>query len=96
MLADLGSDVRSSPWRTVQRSWLPELAMRRLRTKERAGDALARAESKRTTTHVSLRSSRGRSESRCLNTPAARLIARGGEGSLLDEVEHCWLRKRSS
>ena len=87
MLADLDSSPFPPAWRTVHALVVAGIAMRRLRTKE-ARDALSRAESNARDARIPALTAEVESASRMLNTPAARLIARGGERLLLlDEVE---------
>ncbi len=72
------------------------IAMRRLRTKT-ARAALARAERAAFDARIPALTAEVESASLVLNTPAARLIARGEERLLLlEEVEACRPRKRSS
>ena len=87
MLADLDPSPFPPAWRTVHALVVAGIAMRRLRTKE-ARDALSRAESNARDARIAALTAEVESASRMLNTPAARLIARGGERLLsLDEVE---------
>jgi hypothetical protein len=87
MLADLDPSLFPPTWRTVHALVVAGIAMRRLRTKE-ARDALSRAESNARDARIPALTAEVESASRMLNTPAARLIARGGERLLLlDEVE---------
>ena len=87
MLADLDPSPFPPAWRTVHALVVAGIAMRRLRTKE-ARDALSRAESNARDARIPALTAEVESASRMLNTPAARLIARGGERLLLlDEVE---------
>jgi tetratricopeptide (TPR) repeat protein len=72
------------------------IAMRRLRTKA-ARAALTRAERAAREADIPALTVEVESTARVMNTPAARLIARGGERPLLlDEVERCWRRRCSS
>jgi hypothetical protein len=87
MLADLDPSLFPPASRTFHELVVAGIAMRRLRTKE-AGAALARAE--RAAHHAGIPAliAEVESASRNLNTPAARLIARGDERLLLlEEVE---------
>jgi hypothetical protein len=87
MLADLDPSLFPPAWRTVHALVVAGIALRRLRTKE-ARDALSRAESNARDARIPALTAEVESASRMLNTPAARLIARGGERLLLlDEVE---------
>jgi hypothetical protein len=87
LLADLDPSPFPPAWKTVHALVVAGIAMRRLRTKE-ARDALARAESNAREARIPALTAEVESASRSLNTPAARLIARGGERLLLlDEVE---------
>jgi hypothetical protein len=87
MLADLDPSPFPPAWRTVHALAVAGIAMRRLRTKE-ARDALSRAESNARDARIPALTAEVESASCMLNTPAARLIARGGERLLLlDEVE---------
>jgi transcription initiation factor IIE alpha subunit len=87
MLANLDPTLFSPALRTVHALVVAGIAMRRLRTKE-ARDALSRAESNARDARIPALTAEVESASRMLNTPAARLIARGGERLLLlDEVE---------
>jgi hypothetical protein len=87
MLADLDPSPFPPAWRTVHALVVAGIAMRRLRTKE-ARDALSLAESNSREARIPALTAEVESASRMLNTPAARLIARGGERLLLlNEVE---------
>jgi DNA-binding winged helix-turn-helix (wHTH) protein len=87
MLADLDPSPLPPAWRTVHALVVAGIAMRRLRTKE-ARAALARAERAAHQAGVPALTAEVESASRALNTPAARLLARGGERLLLlGEVE---------
>jgi tetratricopeptide (TPR) repeat protein len=87
MLADLDPSPFPPAWRTVHSLVVAGIALRRLRTKE-ARDALSRAESNARAARIPALTAEVESASRMLNTPAARVIARGGERLLLlDEVE---------
>src|SRR5207302_3587587 len=87
MLADLDPSPFPPAWRTVHALVVAGIAMRRLRTKE-ARDALSQAESNARDARIPALTAEAESASRMLNTPAARLIARGGERLLLlDDVE---------
>ena len=87
LLADLDPSLFPPAWRTVHALVVAGIAMRRLRTKE-AREALARAESNARDARIPALTAEVESASRAMNTPAARLIARGGERLLLlDEVE---------
>jgi tetratricopeptide (TPR) repeat protein len=87
MLADLDPSPFPPAWRTVHALVVAGIAMRRLRTKE-ARDALSQAESNARDARIPALTAEVESASRMLNTPAARLIAHGGERLLLlDEVE---------
>src|SRR6202171_6242983 len=87
MLADLDPSPFPPAWRTVHTLVVAGIAMRRLRTKE-ARDALSRAEGNARDARIPALTAEVESASLVLNTPAARLIARGGERLLLlEEVE---------
>ena len=87
MLADLDPSPLPPAWRTVHALVVAGIAMRRLRTKE-ARAALARAERTAHQAGIPALMAEVESASRALNTPAARLVARGGERLLLlGEVE---------
>ena len=87
MLADLDPSPFPPACRTVHALVVAGIAMRRLRTKE-ARDALSRAESNAREARIPALTAEVESASRMLNTPAARLIARGGVRLLLlNEVE---------
>ena len=87
MLADLDPSPFPPARRTVHALVVAGIAMRRLRTKE-ARDAISRAESSARDARIPALTAEVESASRILNTPAARLITRGGERPLLlDEVE---------
>src|SRR4030081_2370757 len=86
-LAELDASTLPSAFRTHHALVVAGIAMRRLRTKE-ARDALSRAESNARDARIPALTAEVESTSRMLNTPAARLIARGEERLLLlDEVE---------
>ena len=86
MLADLDPSPFPPAWRTVHALVVAGIAMRRLRTKE-ARAALVRAECAARLARIPALTAEVESASRLLKTPAARLIARGGERLLLlDEV----------
>ena len=87
MLADLDPSPFPPAWRTVHALVVAGIAMRRLRTKE-ARAALAGAERAAHQAGIPALMAEVESASRILNTPAARLIARGDERLLLlGEVE---------
>jgi DNA-binding transcriptional ArsR family regulator len=87
MLADLDPSPFPPAWRTVHALVVAGIAMRRVRTKE-ARAALARAERAAHQAGIPALMAEVESASRALNTPAARLLARGGERLLLlGEVE---------
>jgi len=87
MLADLDPSPFPPAWRTVHALVVAGIAMRRLRTKE-AREAIARAERAAHQAGIPALMAEVESASRMLNTPAARLIARGDERLLLlAEVE---------
>lgn len=87
MLADLDPSLFPPASRTFHQLALAGIAMRRLRTKE-ARSALARAERAAHQAAIPALVAEVESASRSLNTPAARLIARGKERPLLlEEVE---------
>jgi hypothetical protein len=87
MLADLDPSVFPPALRTVHALVVAGIAMRRLRTNE-ARAALARAERAARQAGIPALMAEVESASRTLNTPAARLIARGNERFLLlEDVE---------
>ncbi len=87
MLADLDPSLFPPASRTFHELVVAGIAMRRLRTKE-ARAALARAERTAHQAGIPALIAEVESASRILNTPAARLIARGDERLLLlEEVE---------
>jgi hypothetical protein len=87
MLADLDPSPFPPAWRTVHALVVAGIAMRRLRTKE-AREALARAERAAHQACIPALLAEVESASRALNTPAARLLARGDERLLLlEDVE---------
>jgi tetratricopeptide (TPR) repeat protein len=87
MLADLDPSPFPPAWRTVHALVVAGIAMRRMRTKE-ARAAIARAERGAHQAGIPALMAEVESASRALNTPAARLLARGGERLLLlGEVE---------
>jgi DNA-binding winged helix-turn-helix (wHTH) protein len=87
MLADLDPSLFLPASRTFHELVVAGIAMRRLRTKE-ARAALARAERAAQQAGIPALMAEVESASRILNTPAARLIARGDERLvLLEEVE---------
>jgi len=87
MLADLDSGVFPPTLRTFHELVVAGIAMRRLRTKE-ARAALGRAERVAHQSGIPALLAEVKSASRVLSTPAARLIARGGERPLmLEDVE---------
>ncbi|MGZ4788508.1 MAG: helix-turn-helix domain-containing protein [Terriglobales bacterium] len=87
MLADLDPSPFPPAWRTVHALVVAGIAMRRLRTKE-AREALARAEHAAHQACIPALKAEVESASGALNTPAARLIARGDERLLLlEDVE---------
>lgn len=87
MLADLDPSPFPPASRTFHELVVAGIAMRRLRTKE-ARAALVRAERAAHQAGIPALMAEVESASRVLNTPAARLIARGGERHLLlEEVE---------
>jgi len=86
-LADLDPSLFPPASRTFHELVLAGIAMRRLRTKE-ARAALARAERAAHQARIPALIAEVESASRVLNTPAARLIARGNERFLrLEDVE---------
>jgi hypothetical protein len=87
MLADLDPSPFPPAWRTVHALVVAGIAMRRLRTKE-AREALARADRAAHQACIPALMAEVESASRALNTPAARLLARGHERLLLlEDVE---------
>jgi hypothetical protein len=87
MLADLDPSLFTPASRTFHELVVAGIAMRRLRTKK-ARAALARAEHAAYQAGIPALMAEVESASRVLNTPAARLIARGGVCLLqLEEVE---------
>ena len=87
MLAQLDPAPLPAAWRTAHELAVAGIAMRRLRTKS-ARAALARAERAARGAGNPVLAAEVESASRVLNTPAARLIARGEERLLLlDDVE---------
>ncbi len=87
ILADLDSSLFPSASRTFHELVVAGIAMRRLRTKE-ARAALARAERASHQARIPALMAEVESASRVLNTPAARLLARGDERLLLlEDVE---------
>jgi hypothetical protein len=87
MLADLDPSIFPPASRTFHELVVAGIAMRRLRTKE-ARAALARAERAAHQAGIPALMAEVESASRVLNTPAARLVARGDERLLLlEEVE---------
>jgi hypothetical protein len=87
MLADLDPSPFPPAWRTVHALVVAGIAMRRLRTKE-AREALARADRAAHQACIPALMAEVESASRALNTPAARLLARGDERLLLlEDVE---------
>jgi DNA-binding transcriptional ArsR family regulator len=87
MLANLDPSPFPPAWRTVHALVVAGIAMRRLRTKE-AREALARAERAAHQACIPALMAEVESASRALNTPAARLRARGDERLLLlEDVE---------
>ena len=87
MLADLDPSLFPPASRTVHELVVAGIAMRRLRTKE-ARAALTRAEHAAHQAGIPALMAEVESASRVLNTPAARLIARGDERLLLlEDVE---------
>jgi hypothetical protein len=84
ILADLDPSLFPPASRTFHELVVAGIAMRRLRTKE-AGAALARAERAAHEAGIPALMAEVESASRILNTPAARLIARGDERLLLLE-----------
>jgi hypothetical protein len=86
-LADLDPAALPSALRAAHELVVAGIAMRRLRTKT-ARAALARAERAASRAGIPALTAEVESASRVLDTPAARLIARGNEQSLLlDDVE---------
>jgi hypothetical protein len=86
-LADLDPRPFPPAWRTAHELVVAGIAMRRLRTKV-ARAALARAEIAARQAGIPALAAEVESAAVILNTPAARLIARGGERPLLlEEVE---------
>jgi len=94
MLADLDSSLFPPASRTFHELVIAGIAMRRLRTKE-ARDALARAERAARQARIPALMAEVESASRILNTPAARLIARGDERFLLLEDVEALLASRA-
>jgi DNA-binding winged helix-turn-helix (wHTH) protein len=87
MLADLDPSLFPPASRTFHELVVAGIAMRRLRTKE-ARVALARAERAAHQADIPALMAEVESASRVLNTPAARLLARGGQRPLLlEDVE---------
>jgi DNA-binding transcriptional ArsR family regulator len=87
MLADLDPSPFPPAWRTVHAFVVAGIAMRRLRTKE-AREAIARAERAAHQAGIPALMAEVESASRALDTPAARLRARGDERLLLlEDVE---------
>jgi hypothetical protein len=87
MLAQLDPAPLPAAWRTAHELVVAGIGMRRLRTKT-ARVALARAERAARRADNPVLTAEVESASRVLNTPAARLIARGEERPLLlDDVE---------
>jgi len=87
MLADLQPSLFPPALRTVHALVVAGIAMRRLRTKE-AREALARAERAAQQACIPALMAEVEGASRALNTPAARLLARGDERLLLlEDVE---------
>jgi hypothetical protein len=87
MLADLDPSIFSPASRAFHELVIAGIAMRRLRTKE-ARPALARAKRAAHQAGIPALMAEVESASRVLNTPAARLIARGDERLLLlEDVE---------
>jgi len=87
MLADLDPSVFPPPLRTLHELVVAGIAMRRLRTKE-ARAALGRAERAAHQAGIPALVAEVETASRVLSTPAARLVARGGERLLmLEDVE---------
>lgn len=86
-LAELDPSPFPPAWRAAHELVVAGIAMRRLRTKE-ARAALAAAERAARDARIPALLTEVESASHVLNTPAARLIARGGERPLLlEEVE---------
>jgi hypothetical protein len=93
MLADLDPTLFAPASRTFHELVVAGIAMRRLRTKA-AHAALARAQRAAHEAHIPALMAEVESASRVLNTPAARLLARGEERLLkLEEVEALLLSK---
>jgi DNA-binding winged helix-turn-helix (wHTH) protein len=87
MLADLDPSLFPPASRTFHELVVAGIAMRRLRTKD-ARDALARAERAAQQAGIPALMAEVENASRVLNTPAARLLARGHERLLLlEDVE---------
>ena len=87
ILADLDPTPFPPALRTAHELVIAGIALRRVRTKD-ARAALARAERAARNAHIAALTAEVESASHVLNTPAARLIARGGERLLLlEEVE---------
>jgi DNA-binding transcriptional ArsR family regulator len=87
MLADLDPSPFPPAWRTVHALVVAGIAMRRLRTKE-AREAIARAERAAHQAGIPALMAEVESASRALDTPAARLRARGDQRLLLlEDVE---------
>ena len=94
MLADLDPSLFPPSSRTFHELVAAGIAMRRLRTKE-ARAALSRAERHSRQAGIPALIAEVESASRVLNTPAARLLARGGERLLLLEDVEALLASRA-
>ncbi len=94
VLADLDPSLFPPPSRTFHELVLAGIAMRRLRTRE-ARAALARAERAAHQAGIPALMAEVESASRMLNTPAARLIARGDERLLLVEDVEALLQSKA-
>ena len=94
MLADLDPSLLPPASRTVHALVVAGIAMRRLQTKE-AREALARAERAAHEACIPALMAEVESAARVLNTPAARLIARGDERLLLLEDVEALLESKS-
>jgi tetratricopeptide (TPR) repeat protein len=94
LLADLDPSLFPPASRTLHELVVAGIAMRRLRTKE-ARAALARAEHAARQAGIPALTAEVESALRVLNTPAARLIARGGERLLLLEDVEMLLASRA-
>jgi DNA-binding winged helix-turn-helix (wHTH) protein len=94
MLADLDPSPFPPALRTAHELVVAGIAMRRIRTKE-ARAALARSEHAARQAGIPALTAEVESASRILKTPAARLVARGGERLLLLEDVEALLRSKA-